>query len=101
MSRPGSVAPSAEGPPDRRGRPELREIFPAAYSLVEPFFDPSSGWSGRSLEHLAFRVLRENFPALSSDDVHVVIAAAHRVFIDRNPGSSAHLRRPEELRPRP
>lgn len=87
-------------PRERRRRPELREVFDHAYAMIEPFFDPASGWGGRSLEHLAFRVLRENFPALSAEDVHVVIAAAHRVFIEANPGRSEHLRRPEDLRPK-
>ncbi|HMU99529.1 MAG TPA: hypothetical protein PKD04_00520 [Rhodocyclaceae bacterium] len=88
------------GGTERRRRPELRELFDSAYRLIEPFFDPQSGWAGRSLEHLAFRVLRENFPALSAEDVHVVIAAAHRVYITAHPAGSDHLRRPEELRPR-
>lgn len=83
--------------PDRRRNPQLREMFEAAYAMVEPFFDPASGWGGHSLEHLAFRVLRENFPTLSAEEVHVIIAAAHRMYIEKNPGGSAHLRRPDEL----
>ena len=45
--------------PDRRQNPQFRELFDAAYVMVEPFFDPNAGWGGHSLEHLAFRVLRE------------------------------------------
>lgn len=83
--------------PDRRQDPQFRELFDAAYVMVEPFFDPNAGWGGHSLEHLAFRVLRENFPTLSAEEVHVVIAAAHRLYIEKNPEGSAHLKRPEEL----
>lgn len=84
--------------PERRQKTGLRAVFDDAYRMVEPFFDPATGWGGNSLEHLAFRVLRENFPQLAVDEVRVVIAAAHRVYIARNPGGSGHLRRPEELR---
>lgn len=83
---------------DRRMNQPLREVFDSAYAMIEPFFDPQAGWGGRSLEHLAFRVLRDNFPQLSAEEVHVVIAAAHRIYIERNPGGSDHLQRPDELK---
>lgn len=86
------------GPPaERRRNLYLREVFDTAYAMIEPFFDPEQGWSGHSLEHLAFRVLRENFPDLASEDVRTVVIVAHRIYIERNPGRSSHLRRPEEL----
>lgn len=88
----------APAPPDRRRDPGLRQIFDDAYPLLEPFFDPAAGWGGHSLEHLAFRVLRDNFPALTSDQLHLIVVIAHRVFIDRNPGRNQHLKRPEEIR---
>lgn len=84
--------------PDRRRNEMLRQVFDNAYAMIEPFFDPASGWGGRSLEHLAFRVLRENFPQLSAEEVHVLIVAAHRVYISHNPDGSDHLPRPEDLR---
>lgn len=90
--------PSGAPQPDRRQNPQLRQIFDSAYAMIEPFFDPGAGWGGHSLEHLAFRVLRENFPQLSSEEVHVIVVAAHRVFIERHPQRSGHLKRPEELR---
>lgn len=83
---------------DRRVNRQLRQLFDNAYAMIEPFFDPAAGWGGRSLEHLAFRVLRENFPQMSADEVHAVIVAAHRLYINRNPTGSEHLRRPEELK---
>lgn len=82
---------------ERRQNFALRDTFDAAYPLIEPFLDPDAGWGGHSLEHLAFRVLRENFPALSAGEVHVLVVAAHRVYIDRHPQRSAHLKRPEDL----
>ncbi len=84
---------------DRRSNTKLRSIFDTAYSMIEPFFDPEQGWGGHSLEHLAFRVLRENFGNLSSEEVHTIVVAAHRIYIERNPGRSSHLRRPEDFRP--
>lgn len=90
--------PQGKAQPERRANTALRELFDGAYAMISPFFDKNSGWGGRSLEHLAFRVLRENYPALSAEDVHVIIVAAHRVYIQRNPDASDHLPRPEELR---
>lgn len=84
--------------PDRRENGQLRDLFDHAYAMIEPFFDPAAGWGGRSLEHLAFRLLRENFPQLSAEEVHVMIVAAHRVYIQRNPAASDHLPRPHEIR---
>lgn len=84
--------------PDRRVNGQLRGLFDSAYAMIEPFFDPGAGWGGRSLEHLAFRVLRENFPQLSAEEVHAIIVAAHRLYINRNPERSEHLRRPEEIK---
>ena len=89
---------SGKAQPDRRRNPQLRELFDSAYAMIAPFFDPGAGWGGRSLEHLAFRVLRENFPTLSADEVHVIIVAAHRIYIQKNPGASDHLPRPEDIR---
>lgn len=82
---------------DRRSNTKLRGLFDTAYVMIEPFFDPAQGWGGHSLEHLAFRVLRENFSELSSEEVHTIVVAAHRVYIERNPSRSDHLRRPGEL----
>lgn len=82
---------------ERRQNERLRAVFESAYDLVEPFFDPAAGWAGHSLEHLAFRVIRENFSDLSSSEVHVLVVAAHRVYIERHPSASHHLRRPAEI----
>lgn len=82
---------------DRRTNASLRELFDVAYGLVEPFFDPDTGWAGQSLEHLAFRVLRENFPQLSSEEVHAVVISSHRRYIQQYPERSGHLKRPGDL----
>ena len=68
---------------DRRKNPHLREVFDDAYMLIEPFFDPSNQWGGKTLEHLAFRVMREHYPQVSSDEIHVFIEAAKRVYAER------------------
>ena len=92
--KPGESAEAAE----RRRNQRLRSVFDTAFAMIEPFFDPAQGWGGHSLEHLAFRVVRENFPELTSEEVHALVVAAHRVYIDRHPANSDHLPRPEELR---
>jgi len=68
---------------DRRQALQLRDIFAGAYDLVAPFFDPANSWNGQSLELLAFRVMRENYPKISSDEIHVFLSAAKRVYLER------------------
>jgi hypothetical protein len=83
---------------ERRQSQRLRAAFDSAFVMIEPFFDPGQGWGGQSLELLAYRIVRENLPELSSEEVHAVVVAAHRVYIERNPQRSDHLPRPSELR---
>jgi hypothetical protein len=88
-----ALAPRDEdGPPyvERRIHPRLRELFERAYDLVLPFFDPVNRWGDASLDHLAYRVLRENFPQLSSEEVEEVVLAAHRVYVTRHAPSGRH-----------
>lgn len=83
--------------PERRQNVGLRATFEEAFSLIEPFFDPVQGWAGRSLAHLAYRIVRENFPVLSADEVHVLVVAAHRAYIERHPHASNHLQHPRDF----
>mgnify|MGYP000856002811 FL=1 len=83
---------------ERRQNLGLRAAFADAFVMIEPFFDPENGWGGHSLEHLAYRIVRDNFPALSGEEVHALVVAAHRVYIERNPDRSGHLPHPSELR---
>jgi hypothetical protein len=68
---------------ERRSNLRLRETFDAAFVLVEPFFDPQNSWGGHSLEHFAFRVVREHYPELSSEEVHIFVTAAKRIYVAR------------------
>jgi hypothetical protein len=68
---------------NRRVDLRLRMIFEKALPLIEPFFDPKNTWGGQSLEHFAFRVLRENYPDLSSEEIFIFVSAAHRVYATR------------------
>ena len=92
------LGPCAGKGRERRLSYRLRSVFDAAFALLEPFFDVEKGWAGPSLEHLAFRLLRENFSELTSEEVHLLVVAAHRAYIDRYPQDSDHLPRPCELR---
>ncbi len=89
-----SAGPASEQRQDLR----LRSVVDEAFEMLEPFFDPEQGWAGQSLEHLAYRIVRDNFPALSAAEVHVVVVVAHRVYIERHPDRSDHLPRPGDLR---
>lgn len=74
---------------DRRVDLRLRAIFEAALPLIEPFFDPKNSWGGQSLEHFAFRVLRETYPQLSSEEVFIFVSAARRVYTARQSNSES------------
>ena len=65
---------------ERRGNSRLREIFVAAYDVMQPFFDQNNSWAGQTHEHLAYRALHERFPDLTTQDVFTLVAAAKRVF---------------------
>lgn len=86
--------------PERRRNQGLRDAFDEVFVMMEPFFDPEQGWAGQSLEHLAYRMVRASFPALSAEEVQSLVVVAHRVYIERHPDSSSHLQRPGDLRPR-
>ena len=82
---------------ERRCSYRLRLAFDTAFPMLERFFDPAHGWSGSSLSYLAYGVVRNNFSELNSKEIHTLIIAAHRAYIDRFPERSAHLPRPAEL----
>lgn len=69
--------------PDRRNDLRLRDMFDNAYVLIEPFFDPANSWGGQTLEFLAFRVMRENYPQVSREEVYAFISAAKRIYGER------------------
>ncbi|HPT49024.1 MAG TPA: hypothetical protein PKZ22_02335 [Accumulibacter sp.] len=62
-------------------------MFDDALVMIEPFFNPTQGWAGQALEHLAYRVVRENFPSLSVEEIHALVVAAHRLYLARHPAS--------------
>lgn len=65
---------------ERRYRYRLRSVFDSALAMLEPFFDPASGWEGLPLQHLTFRIVRENFPELTSEEVHSMVGALRRAY---------------------
>ena len=67
------------GSPERRQHHRVREIFVEACEKLAPFFSPENRWGNVTLDHLAYRVVRDNYPELTSEEVHVLVVAAHRV----------------------
>ncbi len=84
---------------ERRQNLALRSLFEEAYARIEACFDPKQTWGGLPLEHLAFRMLRETYPQLPPNEVHLLVRASLRVYRTRNPGRAGHLPRPEEIVP--
>ncbi|MFA7607254.1 MAG: hypothetical protein WCY08_11790 [Rhodocyclaceae bacterium] len=69
---------------ERRQYLHVREIFDDALDIIEPFFAPENSWGTHAgLDHLAYRTLREHYPELSSEEVHVLVMAARRLFSTR------------------
>jgi len=68
---------------ERRTNLRLREFFDQASLLIEPFFDPANSWNGQTLELLAFRVMRENFPQISHEETQAFVSAAKLIFARR------------------
>lgn len=73
------------GHDERRENTRLRALFPHAYPLLEPFFDPGSGWDSHTRQHVAATLLQDNFPELESHEVHTLYLVANRVYRERNP----------------
>lgn len=67
-------------PVERRKNLSLRELVDQAYILIEPFFDPANAWNGQTLEHLAYRVLREQLPGIPAQDAQIIVSAATRIY---------------------
>lgn len=85
---------------ERRRRYRLRAVFDSAFMMLESFFDPAAGWGGRPLQHLVFRIVRENFPELTSEEVHSMIGALQRAYMDRTAATrdhSAHVENNSEV----
>ena len=68
---------------ERRSHHRVREIFIEACELIMPFFARENRWGNSTLDHLAYRVLRDHYPELSFEEVHVLVVAAHRVHAAR------------------
>lgn len=70
---------SGQPQPERRTNHGLRAVVAAAAELVRPFLEESNAWCGHSLEHLAYRAVREAYPELQPGEVHLVVVAAMRI----------------------
>ncbi|MCC4116463.1 hypothetical protein LLG90_13965 [Aromatoleum toluclasticum] len=78
-----SPATARSGLQERRSHQHVREIFVEACELITPFFARENRWGNSTLDHLAYRVLRDHYPELSFEEVHVLVVAAHRVHSSR------------------
>ncbi len=70
---PGAVAP------ERRQYSRIRAIFEEAGTLIAPFFAKENHWGNATLDHLAYRLVRDRYPELSFEEVHVLVVACRQV----------------------
>ena len=69
---------------ERRSQPDVRVIFEDAYKISIPFLDPAGGWGGSPMiRHLYIR-LRESFPALTQQQISLLVPALQRAYTERN-----------------
>ncbi|HRP98595.1 MAG TPA: hypothetical protein PL143_20350 [Rhodocyclaceae bacterium] len=73
---------------ERRRHHRVRAVFEEALVLIAPFFEHDDDWGHGTLDHLAYRALREAFPQLSVTEVHVLVIAAQRVYGSRTSASA-------------
>jgi hypothetical protein len=65
--------------PERRLKPHLREIFDDVNKRLAHYLHEQGEWAGSSIDFLALRIVHENYPELSPDEVReVVTAIGHR-----------------------
>lgn len=70
---------------EQRRHHRVRAIFEEASVLVEPFFAGESRWANGTLDLLAYRTVRDRYPELSADEVHVLIVACSRLYAKTQP----------------
>ncbi|WP_332669854.1 hypothetical protein [Aromatoleum sp.] len=75
-----SPAPPAPATSERRRYDHVREIFAEASALIAPFFAKENRWGNSTLDHLAYRVIRDRYPELSFEEVHVLVVASRRMY---------------------
>lgn len=78
-----SPAPPHPATFERRKYDHVRKIFSDASALIAPFFAKENRWGNSTLDHLAYRVIRDRYPELSFLEVHVLVVASRRVFARR------------------
>ncbi|MDT3668776.1 MAG: hypothetical protein ROZ37_00400 [Aromatoleum sp.] len=80
-----SPAPPAPATSERRRYDHVRGIFAEASALIAPFFAKENRWGNSTLDHLAYRVIRDRYPELSFEEVYVLVIASRRVYSARVP----------------
>lgn len=83
LQHSGSLGSNTHEGCDRRKFFQAREAFEYAYLILEPFLEPDAGWHGRSLHHVNFTIVSDNFPYLANEEVHALLDAIRRVFSER------------------
>ena len=65
---------------ERRRHYRVRAIFEEACASIAPFFAKENRWGNATLDHLAYRVIRDRYPELSFEEVHILVVASRRVY---------------------
>ena len=90
MDRPTATDDASAAPAERRKYHRVREIFEEAYELIAPFFARENRWGNATLDHLAYRVVREQYPELSFEEVHILVVASKRVYTEAEDAAGRH-----------
>ena len=66
--------------PERRQQANLRALFDDVVRLVEPFFRSGGSLNGSRPDFWVARSIRDAYPELSNEEVHLLASAAVRYF---------------------
>lgn len=76
------VDPTGTEQPERRANDRVRAVFERAWDLLKPILEEARGGAEASGFSLVIR-LRDEFPELSSADLHLLVSAATRMQRER------------------
>lgn len=74
---------NGEAAPERRKRPDLRNLFDDVVRRVAPFFEENAKLNGSRPDFWVVRTISDAYPQLNNEEAHVLARAATRYYLER------------------
>lgn len=74
---------NGEAAPERRKRPDLRNLFDDVVRRVAPFFEENAKLNGSRTDFWVVRTISDAYPQLNNEEAHVLARAAIRYYQER------------------